>query len=254
VPETWHFEGDRFADTFNARQAIASDEGRLGYFKVLKDDTPPDPWIEQWANEEIASRLARLLDIPAVEATAGSVDDESGAITVFLEGRKLSELEVSGRHIRPLVEGALNREQFGLIVAFDVWLLNVDRHTGNLFVTVENGRPRLRLIDHGHTLLLPRETTLASPAPDDWEEFVVSGALEDVQLTRQTLGSYLRQYVSPEEVKAGARTIAQVRDEAVADVVHAVPEVFFCGPTPAAVTSLLTNRKNNLSELLEGAL
>jgi hypothetical protein len=254
MDDDWHLEGDRFADSFNMRQAIASTEGRLGYLKLLQDTTPEDPWIEQWANEQIVSDLARLLDLPAVEAAAGAVEGTRGAITVFLEGRKLSELEFAGYRLEPLMAGALNRAQFGLMAAFDVWLLNVDRGTANLFVTVEGGRPRLRLIDHGHTLLLPREQKKAMPAPADWKEFVVSGVLEQEDLTKQTLGGFLRAHVASEEIKEGARTIAQVEDDAIARVIEAVPEEFFCGPTPDAMASLLTNRRDKLSECLEGVL
>jgi hypothetical protein len=56
--EEWYIEGERVSDSFNARRAIRSDNGRLGYLKVLNDATPEDPWQEQFANEEIASRLA----------------------------------------------------------------------------------------------------------------------------------------------------------------------------------------------------
>jgi hypothetical protein len=254
VPRTWHFEGDRFADTFNARQAIRSDDDRIGYFKVLRAETPDDPWLEQWANEQIVSELARLLKLPAIETHAGFVEEEPGAITLFSHGHKLSEFEALRFHLPPLVEAALNRDQLGLVVAFDIWLLNVDRHTGNLFVTVEDGRTLLNLIDHGHTLLLPREQKKASPAPDDWEEFVVSGALEEPDVTNQTLGNYLRPFVKAEEIRAGARTIANLGDDEIASVVDVVPDGFLCGPPPAAMTRLLTHRKEKLSECLEGVL
>jgi hypothetical protein len=94
--ETWRIEGDRFADSFNPRRAIVSDRGRLGYLKVIAEGLPEDPWIEQWANEQIVSGLAHLLGIPCIEARAGYIEGEAGAITVFMEGRKVSELQQGG--------------------------------------------------------------------------------------------------------------------------------------------------------------
>jgi hypothetical protein len=252
VDEQWRIEGDRFSDSFNPRRAIMSDRGRLGYLKVLADHYDEDPWLEQWANEQIVSELASELGIPAVEAQAGIVDGEAGAITVFLEGRKLSELEMGGFRVAPLLEATLNRDQFGLIVGLDLWVLNTDRGSHNLYVTMEEGRPRIRLIDHGHTLLLPREEKAPS-RPGDWESFVVSGFLEEPAMTRRALGSYLRPFTTPEEIREAVRTITQVSDETIAAVVDGVPEEFlFCGR--GAMTTLLINRRDRLEGCLEEGL
>lgn len=243
--------GDRFADSFNPRRAIISDRGRLGYLKILSQ--PEDPWIEQWANEQIVSEVAGLLEIPCIEARAGYADGEAGAITVFMEGRKVSELEAGGFRAQPVLDAALNRDQFGLVVALDVWLLNIDRGSHNLFITTEEGRPRVRLIDHGHTLLLPRSEKRAEPAPDDWEAFVVSGVLEERAVTERTLNSYLRPHVTTEEIKAGARTIAQVGDAEIERIVEAVPDEFFRAPR-RAISTLVMHRRDALAHCLEEAL
>jgi hypothetical protein len=252
--ETWRIEGERFADSFNPRRAIISDRGRLGYLKVLSDGTSADPWTEQWANEQIFSELSESLGLPCIEARAGHVEGEAGAITVFMEGRKISELEQAGFQIAPVLEAALNRDQFGLVVALDLWLLNVDRGAHNLFITTEEGRPRVRLIDHGHTLLLPRTDKRAEPPPEDWEAFVLSGVLDDAEMTRRIIeGSYLRPYVTPEEIKAGARTIAQVRDDHIDEIVDAVPDEFLHAP-PQAISTLLKHRRSAIPRSLEEVL
>jgi hypothetical protein len=253
VEETWRIEGDRFADSFNPRHAIISDTGRIGYLKVLGGNYAEDPWVEQWANEQIISELARTLGLPAVEARAGSVEGQRGAIVTFANGRKLSELEAQGFRVAPLLDAALNRHQFGLIVAFDVWTLNVDRGAHNLFIPVEQGRPVLNLIDHGHTLLLPRESKHADPAPADWEEFVASGVLEDASMTQLVLSSYLRPYAAPEDIKGGVETITRVGDDVIEGVVDAVSDEFLCCPRPAMIR-LLINRRDELARCLEEAL
>jgi hypothetical protein len=86
-------EGDLFSDSFNPRLPVVSSHGRLGYFKVLQDGASSDPWDEQWANEEIFSGLAHALDIPCVDAKATMIGDQRGAVAVFREGHKLSELQ-----------------------------------------------------------------------------------------------------------------------------------------------------------------
>jgi hypothetical protein len=67
--DDWRFDGDAFADSFNQRRAIVSAEGQYGYLKFLQEGTPEDPWLEQWANEEIVSRLADLLEIPCTSCS-----------------------------------------------------------------------------------------------------------------------------------------------------------------------------------------
>ncbi|MGZ6580048.1 MAG: hypothetical protein ACXVFE_03555 [Gaiellaceae bacterium] len=251
VEEHWHLEGDRFADSFNPRRAIVSDQQRFGYLKVLGDNIAEDPWLEQWANEEIVSKLAARLEIPAIEAWAGEVEGEVGALTVFLEGRKLSDLEQAGYRVATIIESALNRDQLGLMAAFDIWILNADRGASNLFVTMEEARPRVRLLDHGHVLLLPRESKRCDPAPPDWEAFVESGELEAAEVTA-SVGGYIRQFVSPEELLAGARTIAQVGDDAIIEAVQGPPDEFFHCPR-AAITKLLIARREALVGCIEEA-
>jgi hypothetical protein len=249
--EHWQLEGDRFADSFNPRWPIVSDQRRFGYLKVLGDDISEDPWLEQWANEEIVSKLAAHLGIPAIEAWAGEVEGEVGALTVFLEGRKLSELEQAGYKVATIIDSALNRDQLGLMGAFDVWILNTDRGPGNLFVTMEEARPRVRLLDHGHALLLPREQKNCAPAPENWDDFVESGQLETAEVTAR-VGAYLKQFVSPEELVAGARTIAQVGDDAIAEAVQGPAEEFFRCPR-SAMNKLLIARRDALVGCIEEA-
>jgi hypothetical protein len=250
--EVWRLEGDRFADSFNPRRAIASDRGRIGYLKVLADGHADDPWKEQWANEQVVSDLATILGIPAIEAHAGEVEGEVGAITVFMEGHKLSELEQAGYRVATLLDVALNRDQLGLIVAFDVLILNIDRSAGNLFITTEEGRPRLRLLDHGHTLLLPRSEKGADPPPSDWDAWVTSGVLETPEMA-QRLSSYLRQFVEKEEIVSGAERIAELSDQDLEKAVDRVPEEFiFC--RRSAILGLLQNRRDRLANVIQEAL
>ena len=70
--DEWKFDGDAFADSFNQRRAITTADGRFGYLKYLQDGNDEDPWLEQWANEEIVSRLADLLEIPCSVVRAGA--------------------------------------------------------------------------------------------------------------------------------------------------------------------------------------
>jgi hypothetical protein len=245
--ETWHFIGDRFSDSTNPRRAIMSDRGRVGYLKVLSENMEPDPWLEQWANEQIASMLARELGIPAVEARAGEVEGELGAIVVFMEGRKLNELHLARFEERPIMEGAANRDQLGLVVAFDVWILNVDRGPHNIFMAVEDGRPSVALIDHGHVLLLPREQKVGPEAPDDWLACVVSDHVNRDELNQSIRQGHLAQYASPQEIAAGARTIAGVSDEMIDSAVLGIDERFFCCH-PEAIATLLKHRRDGLGE------
>jgi hypothetical protein len=255
--EQWHFVGDRFSESMNPRRAIMSDRGRVGYLKVLDENSyPSDPWLEQWANEQIAGALADTLGLPVVEARAGEVEGELGAIVTFMDGHKLSELQMKGFEERPVVEGAANRDQLGLIVAFDVWLLNIDRGPANLFVSHEQGRPRIALIDHGLCLLLPRAHKVGDEnerTEEEWLECVVSDQVNRPDLAQQIRGGHLAQYVSPQEIVAGSRTIAGVSDEAIDAAVQGVDERFFSCHAEA-IARLVKHRRDGLEDTCgEGA-
>jgi hypothetical protein len=247
----WRFDGDAFADSFNQRRAITNTEGQYGYLKFLQDGTEPEPWLEQWANEEIVSRLADLLDLQCTEVRAGAVEGVRGAINVFMEGNKVSSLNGLGFQAEQVVRAAVNSDQFGLIVSLDIWIMNTDRGAQNVYITLEGGRPRVRLIDHGHTLLLPRPIT---PDPEDWDAFVVSGHFEEKAFTERLLGSnYLRSFVTAEEIVAGAGNITSLGDDEIRSAVEGVDEQFFFATRDAIVT-LLLNRRDRLAACLEGAL
>jgi len=226
-----------------------SDRGRVGYLKVLPGQFEADPWIEQWANEQIVSTLACELGIPAVEARAGEVEGELGAIVVFMDGRKLSELHLLGFQEKPIVEGAENRDQLGLMIAFDVWILNVDRGPHNIFMAVGDGRPNIALIDHGHVLLLPRDQKGGQPAADDWLTHVVSDHVNREEQNQSIRQGHLSGYASLQEIAAGARTIADVSDATIDSAVSGIDERFFCCH-PDAMATLLKHRRDRLGESL----
>jgi hypothetical protein len=154
----------------------------------------------------------------------------------------------------PVIRAATNRHQFGLIVSMDVWIMNIDRGAHNVYITLDHGRPTLRLIDHGHVLLLPRNEKGAEPDPDDWEAFVQSGAFEDSGWTeRLPSGHYLRPFVSEEEIVAAAGKITSLGDGLIREAVEAVDEQFFFA-TREAVVTLLVRRRERLEACLEAVL
>jgi hypothetical protein len=181
------------------------------------------------------------------QVRAGNVEGERGGITVFVEGTKVSALTALGFKPEPMVTAAANRDQLGLMVAFDLWVLNVDRGAHNVFVIVEDGRPYVRLIDHGHTLLLPRTDKGADPAPADWEAFVDSDVLETAEMMQRLLSNnYLKQFVGNDDILAGAKVISENVSTEVIDVaVEAVPEEFFFSDR-SSIGRLLRKRKERL--------
>jgi hypothetical protein len=214
----------------------------------------PEPWLEQWANEEIFSRLAALLGIPCIDARAGVVQGIPGAITVFMEGNKVSALQMLGFAAEPVVGAATNRNQFGAIVSLDVWLMNSDRAPHNIFITTTQGRPNVRLIDHGHILLLPRQEKVAEPEPEDWDGFVRAAPFSGDEWTERLLsGNYLRQFVTAEEIVAGAANITSLGDDEIRASVEAVDDQFFFA-APDAIVTLLLQRRDSLAPCLEGVL
>ena len=111
---------------------------------VVKVDHPLAPYTV--ANEYICGRLAATVGLPTPPGTIAQLDDGSLAYVMLrfgLRGDKPPPADVADivRYKPWLAAG---------VVVFDDWIINMDRHSGNLGYVSTVG---LSIFDHGHALL-----------------------------------------------------------------------------------------------------
>lgn len=117
---------------------------------VVKTNTTDRPFLV--ANEFICNRLAMMLGLPAPPGVITRTDDGQPLFVVLRFGRR-------GEMFPPVkpkdVVADRPRDAAG-VVAFDVWVANSDRNTGNLLY-VRSAVP-LAMIDHGNALFGAHES------------------------------------------------------------------------------------------------
>lgn len=111
---------------------------------VAKTNTTNQPFLV--ANEFICNRLAMMLGLPAPPGVISKTDDGQLLFLNLRFGRKGEMFPP----VNPQVVASERPKEVAGIVAFDVWVANSDRHTGNL-IYVRSVMP-LAMIDHGNAL------------------------------------------------------------------------------------------------------
>jgi hypothetical protein len=98
-------------------------------------------------NEYVASRIAGLLGLPVPPGTIAQLDDGTLSFAMMKFGKKGDKPPPADAH--DLVE---NRPLMAAgIVLFDAWVLNQDRHAGNL-AWYPGSQGSVSIFDHGHAL------------------------------------------------------------------------------------------------------
>lgn len=111
---------------------------------VVKMDVDAVPYTV--ANEYICGQLAGAIGLPVPPATIAKLDDGGVAFVCLRFGHKGDSLPPVNP---PDIVSARANLSAGLAI-FDCWVINQDRHPGNLAFLPEAG---LSVFDHGHALL-----------------------------------------------------------------------------------------------------
>lgn len=108
------------------------------------------------ANELIAAGLARLVGLDAAGVVPARIEGHLGVVSLVRPAAHL----VAWRNLPAQVHRNIRRyianaHQFRAMVAFDAWVVNIDRSSGANVIAYKQaeGSPwRVYFIDHGHTL------------------------------------------------------------------------------------------------------
>jgi hypothetical protein len=123
-----------------------------GYFKTIptKDEEYTGPLL---GNELLASRLAKLFGLEAARVELAKIEDRVGIVSIVKPGKKLYRWgDLRTRVIRHLPDYLVDHEKLYRLFVFDIWICNVDRHSGNVIVYPVGKKYDFYLIDHGLSL------------------------------------------------------------------------------------------------------
>lgn len=218
-------------DTF--RGFVHVEDGRRVH-AYIKDLDP-----KQLANEVLASTLAKMLGLSTPEAFLAVVEEsvlpckKGPTVTptsrLVFASADLSVPNVSQQfqlygasyETTPLFQELANWGELGKVYAFDSWIANIDRHSGNMLFT---STPPFSIIDHGHSFTGPNWTIpelnpvgLFNNRLKDWvtgylsaqqridranEAQAFAGPISSLDVSSAALGSRIQEIVDTAEVEA----------------------------------------------------
>lgn len=200
------------------------------------------------ANELIAARLGRLMGLAVAEVVPARIHGHAGVVSVVRPARRL----VAWRYLPNRVQGNIahhvsNATQFRKMLAFDAWVLNIDRASGTNIIAYRRrrgGRWQVYFIDHAHTLHGNYDRwrwggPYRSRFWDDlWRYYnLPPGA-----------GRYLRRYA---QVARYVRRIRSLSARQIRQVVRSVPHEMITPAQAALIERLLLWRQARLPLILK---
>lgn len=136
----------RLGGSTGARVMGASD-GNFYICKAPRFSPEPHPYL--LANEQVCKNLADLLNLPTVPSTVVNLRGEK------LFGSLLNRQMMDLKAVEVTRENLKNWEDVPAILVFDIFICNVDRHTGNSLALLSPGEESFQLfiVDHSHALM-----------------------------------------------------------------------------------------------------
>lgn len=200
---------------------------------ILKTDSSEAPYTV--ANELVASRLAGLLGLPVPPGTVVSLADGTMAYAMLrfgLAGESPPPVNVS--------QFVLNRSKLAAgIVLFDAWILNADRHAGNI-AYVPPSRDLVSVFDHGHALL------------GTWENKATEYMRANLDTHALGYGCIISQLSHTKDLEEWIQAIQGVRDAAIKEVCRPLSGLGLCTKDERDVlVSFLVHRKKTLRDLVQ---
>jgi hypothetical protein len=192
-------------------------------------------------NEIVAAELADLLGLPILDHTIAQLDDD-----LFFASSYMPKGSWFPNTTAELLETCANRDRVYDLVVFDIWICNVDRHSGNLLVRVKrlrNSKEEVRTLilnDHSHTLVLPgnKATELQTLVESPAERYLQLGFVRDEITDSDRLGDAI-----------GA--VERVSDYDIEHIVASIPEPLLANGDRAHYISLLEKRRDAVRQLID---
>lgn len=189
------------------------------------------------ANEYVASRIAGLLGLPVPPGTIVELDDGTVAFAMMKFGKKGDKPPPVDAHDfvekRPRLAAG--------IVLFDAWILNADRHHGNL-AWYPDGHGSAAIFDHGHALF---------GIHDGKGVEHLEAAANDPCLG---FGCLISELSEVSDLESWVEQIRAVRDLAIKDICQPLAGLGVCTRAESVkLEEVLISRRNALRSLVLGA-
>ncbi len=199
------------------------------------------------ANELIAAGLARRVGLNAADVIPAYIEGRLGVVSLVRPAAHLAAWrDLPAKVHRDIRRYVANAHQFRVMLAFDAWVLNIDRATGKNIIACQQaeGSPwRVYFIDHGHTLHGNYDRwrwggPYRSRFWDDlWRYYGVPAGVRRYLTSYHQVAPYVRRI---EEV-----TPAQIRQE-----IRSVPPQLLTPKEAKLIEDLLLWRQKRLSSIL----
>ncbi|MBL7261365.1 HipA family kinase [Paractinoplanes lichenicola] len=197
---------------------------------VVKQDTSVPYTV---ANEYICGSLGQAVGLPVPPGTIAKLNDDSYAYVALKFG-------IKGDSLPPVDAAAMvlaKPTTAAGIAVFDCWILNSDRHNGNLAFSPASGT--VSMFDHGHSLL----------GPNAGNGIAHLDGLRDQPYWYGCLPPEL-QYST--HLHRWAERISSVHDDLLAEIPQRAADLRLCSPPEAAkISEVLTFRKKRLADYLD---
>lgn len=196
------------------------------------------------ANELIAATLAGILTLPVLDVCIIEMAGE-----LYFGSAWMQQPTFVPQITSSLFAQCDNRDRVYDILVFDIFVCNVDRHSGNLLVrttTHARGATRRRLLlmnDHSHCMVLPNESAA-----------VLTGRIMAPPQAYVRLDFARDAIVDPTRLSEAIANIERLTDGQIIGAVQSVPKQFLPSEELGLVMSFLRERRSKLRNIINGNL
>jgi len=185
------------------------------------------------ANEIIASSLAISLGLPSLEWRLLSFAQE-----LYFGCQKV---DFAPRFFQKIFDQCKNKARAYDMVAFDIFVINRDRHDGNIMARKVQKKPDqyvLLMIDHSHALVFPGRT--------------VNDLTEDVEYVSEKIikSSIIKTALTdPDLFDSSVSSISSISDYHIEHAVNQVPTIWLADSEKDILVSFLKQRRDRFPQI-----
>ena len=190
------------------------------------------------ANELIAARIAGALGLPVLDFCVVELNGK-----LYFGSSWMQKPTFYPHTTEDLLDRCDNKARVYDLVAFDVFVCNVDRHEGNLLVRRHSGvkkeRHLLLLNDHSHCMVLPNESAS-----------VLSGRIGDPPAGYVRLDFVKRAISDVKMFRAAIDRIAGLTDTDIVRIIQTTPDDLLPDKHRGMYSAFLRGRRSRLLDVI----
>jgi hypothetical protein len=212
-----------------------------GYFKFAKVKT--QKYIGPLAaNEFIAYRLARVINLPVAEIRFVKVGEQLGAVSLIKQAKPLYHWSQLSSHVlHDISNYIVYPDRLLKAFVFDIWICNFDRHGRNAIAFTTGDKYDFYLIDHGLALAGALQRVNYSWDDPFWDNKVSFKYLKGTQ-------RYIKNY---DGLEPYIKQIQNISPSSITSIVNSIPHHFLPSETKTILKKFLFHRQQKLPEIVQ---